>query len=116
MLRPTAIDSAVGSGAIPVANQGRPVACRPVPEPTMIRRADRAHRALRLCCRPACGAPARATLTYHYRRGVAWLDALTAERDPHGYDLCHRHADGLSVPHGWRFDDRRPVASNALVG
>jgi len=49
-----------------------------------------------------------ATLTYQYSRSFAWLDLLSAERDPHGYDLCERHAGRLRVPHGWRLDDRRP--------
>jgi hypothetical protein len=25
------------------------------------------------------------------------------------HDLCERHADGLSVPRGWRLEDRRIV-------
>jgi Protein of unknown function (DUF3499) len=36
-----------------------------------------------------------------------WLDVLVEERDPHGYDLCERHADRLGVPAGWRLADRR---------
>ena len=32
------------------------------------------------------------TLTYQYGRAQVWLDDLTGERDPHGYDLCARHA------------------------
>jgi Protein of unknown function (DUF3499) len=35
------------------------------------------------------------------------LDQLPAERDPHAYDLCRRHAAGLSVPLGWKLSDRR---------
>jgi hypothetical protein len=48
-------------------------------------------------------------LTYHYERGTAWLDALVAERDPHAYDLCQRHADRVGVPVGWRYEDRRAL-------
>ena len=49
----------------------------------------------------------RRHLTYEYRRSHVWLDDLLAERDPHAYDLCRRHADELSVPLGWVLTDRR---------
>ena len=52
-------------------------------------------------------APADATLTYQYGRSLVWLDDLTPERDPHSYDLCQRHTVRLSVPNGWRLEDRR---------
>jgi hypothetical protein len=61
----------------------------------------------RQCSRPGCAEPAVATLTYHYDQGAVWVDELTMEREPHGYDLCARHAARLGVPHGWRLDDRR---------
>ena len=61
----------------------------------------------RQCSRTGCAAPADATLTYQYGRSLVWLDDLATERDPHSYDLCHRHAARLSVPNGWRLDDRR---------
>lgn len=47
------------------------------------------------------------TLTYQYGRAQVWLDDLTGEREPHGYDLCDRHSTKLSVPNGWRLEDRR---------
>lgn len=47
------------------------------------------------------------TLSYQYGRALVWLDDLVPERDPHAYDLCDRHTRRLSVPHGWRVDDRR---------
>jgi hypothetical protein len=62
----------------------------------------------RLCSRPACSEPACATLTYVHATSTAWIDALTPHREPHGYDLCDRHADGASVPRGWQLVDRRP--------
>lgn len=64
---------------------------------------------MRQCSRPTCADPAAATLTYHYAKGVAWLDELTVDRDPHSYDLCWRHASRVSVPHGWRLEDRREL-------
>jgi hypothetical protein len=50
-------------------------------------------------------------LTYDYGRRSVWLDGLAREREPHHYDLCERHADRVSVPHGWHFDDRRHMAT-----
>lgn len=61
----------------------------------------------RLCVRPMCGAPASATLTYHYGSRIAWIDNLDEEPDPHGYDLCERHAARVRPPVGWALDDRR---------
>ena len=67
----------------------------------------------RQCSRTGCAAPASATLQYQYARSLVWLEDLTLERDPHDYDLCDRHAARLSVPNGWRLDDRR--AGHRLV-
>ncbi len=64
----------------------------------------------RQCSRPACAEPATATLAFRYERASAWLDILTPERDPHAYDLCERHAARVSVPRGWRYEDRRHPA------
>jgi Protein of unknown function (DUF3499) len=61
----------------------------------------------RHCSRTGCTSNATVTLTYQYSRSVAWLDTLTRERDPHSYDLCDRHAERLTVPSGWRLEDRR---------
>ncbi len=61
----------------------------------------------RQCSRPTCAEAASATLTYQYAKGIVWVDELSTERDPHGYDLCERHASRISVPHGWRKEDRR---------
>ncbi|MCW4465104.1 DUF3499 domain-containing protein [Glutamicibacter sp. MNS18] len=57
--------------------------------------------ALRLCSRPACREQARATLTYVYADSTAVLGPLATYPEPHCYDLCARHADGLTVPSGW---------------
>lgn len=64
---------------------------------------------MRLCSRTGCSERAEVTLTYHYGRSQVWLDDLFAERDPHAYDMCDRHAARLSVPSGWSLDDRRAV-------
>lgn len=66
-------------------------------------------RSVRQCSRPGCSEPATVTLTYQYGRALVWLDDLLTDRDPHAYDLCERHAARLSVPNGWRLEDRRPL-------
>jgi len=70
---------------------------------------------LRQCSRPGCAEPATVTLTYEYRRARVWLDELSDERDPHGYDMCERHAAGLSVPQGWHVSDRRRTALEYVI-
>jgi len=67
---------------------------------------------VRQCSRTACAEPAVVTLTYEYGRSQVWLDALTAERDPHGYDLCADHAARLSVPVGWHLHVRSGVPAH----
>lgn len=62
---------------------------------------------IRQCSRPGCASPALATLTYQYGQALVWIDVLAAERDPHSYDLCGRHAARVSVPNGWQLVDRR---------
>jgi hypothetical protein len=64
----------------------------------------------RRCARPGCGQPAAATLTYDYEGQAAWLERLSAEPHPMTHDQCEAHADRLSVPKGWRLEDRRIVA------
>lgn len=64
-------------------------------------------RVTRQCSRPTCSETAAATLSYDYGSGEAWIGPLTAERDPHDYDLCRRHADRVRVPYGWSFRDHR---------
>ncbi len=62
----------------------------------------------RQCSRTGCSETSSVTLTYQYAHAQVWLDALSAERDPHSYDLCDRHADRLTAPQGWQVRDRRP--------
>jgi hypothetical protein len=69
----------------------------------------------RQCSRTGCAERAAVTLTYHYGRSQVWLDDLTADRDPHGYDLCRLHAGRLSVPQGWHVADRRRAPNNTLI-
>jgi Protein of unknown function (DUF3499) len=61
----------------------------------------------RACARPACSEAAAATLTYDYQARVTWLDVLAGDRHPMSYDLCAGHAGAMTVPRGWRLEDRR---------
>ncbi len=63
--------------------------------------------AVRTCAKPLCGAPAAATLMYHYGSRTVWLDNLDEEPEPQSYDLCASHAGSITVPVGWALDDRR---------
>lgn len=49
-------------------------------------------------------------MSYDYAGRVAWVDDLTDDAHPHGYDLCWDHADALAVPLGWSRVDRRSDA------
>lgn len=64
----------------------------------------------RQCARPGCAQPAVATLAYDYSSQAAWLDRLSPEPHPMTHDLCQAHAQRLSVPQGWRLEDRRMIA------
>lgn len=70
----------------------------------------------RQCSRTGCALPATSTLSYEYARSIAWLEDLSGERDPHSYDLCERHTGRLSVPNGWRLEDRRSRRELATTG
>jgi Protein of unknown function (DUF3499) len=64
----------------------------------------------RQCARPGCSQPAVATLTYDYGSQAAWLDRLSPEPHPMTHDLCDTHAHRMSVPQGWRLENRRMIA------
>jgi hypothetical protein len=53
-----------------------------------------------------------ATLTYDYQARVTWLDVLAGDRHPMSYDLCAGHAGAMTVPRGWRLEDRRGDAAH----
>ncbi|MFX4272442.1 DUF3499 domain-containing protein [Propionibacteriaceae bacterium Y1685] len=55
----------------------------------------------RRCSRSGCQAKAVQTLTYVYTDSTAVLGPLATRAEPHGYDLCNQHAQGLSAPRGW---------------
>lgn len=55
----------------------------------------------RSCSRVGCRREAEATLTYDYADSLVVVGPLALEVEPHSYDLCHRHAEDLSVPQGW---------------
>ena len=55
----------------------------------------------RPCSKVACHEEAAATLTYVYSDSMVVVGPLSDRVEPHGYDLCARHASALSVPQGW---------------
>ncbi|HEX2381238.1 MAG TPA: DUF3499 family protein [Acidimicrobiales bacterium] len=63
----------------------------------------------RHCAKPGCNTVADATLRYDYGNRNAWVERLSEEPHPTTHDLCERHAASLSVPQGWRLEDRRVV-------
>ena len=77
------------------------------PAPDVSTQMERPLLVSRQCSRSGCAESAAVTLTYNYGRQQVWIDALLPEREPDVYDLCERHADRLSVPHGWHLEDRR---------
>ncbi|WP_285726706.1 DUF3499 domain-containing protein [Psychromicrobium xiongbiense] len=56
---------------------------------------------IRQCSRSGCQQSAVATLTYVYADSTAVLGPLATYAEPHSYDLCGVHAQGLTVPRGW---------------
>lgn len=53
------------------------------------------------CSRVACRSVATMTLTYIYADSMAVVGPLATFSEPHAYDLCLMHGEGLKVPHGW---------------
>ncbi|QAY74558.1 DUF3499 family protein [Agromyces protaetiae] len=63
---------------------------------------------MRRCSRTACPAEAVATLTFDYAESLAVLGPLAFRPEPHGYDLCARHAERTSAPRGWHIVRQTP--------
>jgi len=65
------------------------------------------------CCKPGCGAPTAARLTYDHAAAKAWVDDPGGEG---GWSLCASHADRLRLPTGWTMvDQRQGGASQSLL-
>ncbi|MEN0101680.1 DUF3499 family protein [Curtobacterium sp. RRHDQ66] len=64
---------------------------------------------VRICSKVACGASASSTLTYDYGDSMVVVGPLSTRVEPHGYDLCARHAARLRVPQGWHVIRREPL-------
>lgn len=62
----------------------------------------------RYCSKIGCQEPASGTLTYVYADQEAVVGPLSAQPEPHSYDLCGPHADRLSAPQGWRVVRYKP--------
>jgi hypothetical protein len=67
----------------------------------------------RRCSRTACTATAVATLTYVYADSTAVVGPLATSAEPHTYDLCSLHAEGLTVPRGWATVRHEPEDGSA---
>jgi len=67
----------------------------------------------RPCSKVTCHQEAVATLTYVYSDQMVVVGPLSGVVEPHGYDLCERHASSLSVPQGWEVL-RRVVLGNDI--
>ncbi len=63
---------------------------------------------VRRCSRTACALPAVATLTYVYADRAAVVGPLAVHAEPHCYDLCDDHAQGLTAPRGWEVVRHQP--------
>jgi hypothetical protein len=70
---------------------------------------------LRKCARPTCSAPASTTLSYDYAERIVWLDPMHDDAHPARHDLCGNHARRLSVPNGWRLENRVMVEPGARL-
>ncbi|MDO5049520.1 MAG: DUF3499 domain-containing protein [Actinomycetaceae bacterium] len=57
---------------------------------------------MRACSRPTCNQPAVASLTYDYEEATAVLGPLPAQREPHAFELCDKHATSFTAPRGWQ--------------
>jgi hypothetical protein len=64
----------------------------------------------RLCSKVACQVEATATLTYDYEDSMVVLGPLSPTNEPYSHDLCARHSEQLSVPHGWQ------IVRHAVLG
>lgn len=56
----------------------------------------------RRCSKSNCTERAIATLSYNYGEQLATLTPLQKLQEPHTYDLCQQHSEGLTVPRGWK--------------
>ena len=61
----------------------------------------------RFCERPGCGGAASVSYGIDNDQLIVWIDSAPAVDPARAGTLCRRHADALSVPKGWRIDDRR---------
>ncbi|WP_420368133.1 DUF3499 family protein [Curtobacterium sp. L1-20] len=68
---------------------------------------------VRICSKVACGASAASTLTYDYGDSMVVVGPLSTRVEPHGYDLCARHAATLRVPRGWQVVRREQLRREA---
>jgi Protein of unknown function (DUF3499) len=61
----------------------------------------------RQCARAGCATPAVTTLRFEPTLRQAWLVDLDEAAARTQGDLCHRHAEALVLPRGWKLHDER---------
>ena len=66
----------------------------------------------RQCAWFGCSAVAIATYTFDSSTRTVLLDT-PFDGSARAGELCHRHAQSLSPPRGWRVEDRRPAPASA---
>ena len=77
---------------------------------------------MRQCSKPGCHGHAVATLTYDYANSTVVLGPIATSPEPHSFDFCEAHAEGLTVPRGWevirlqsKFEPAPPSADDLLA-
>lgn len=77
---------------------------------------------MRQCSKPGCRGQAVATLTYDYANSTVVLGPIATSSEPHSFDFCEAHAEGLTVPRGWevirlqsKFEPAPPSADDLLA-
>lgn len=77
---------------------------------------------MRQCSKPGCRGQAVATLTYDYANSTVVLGPIATSPEPHSFDFCEVHAEGLTVPRGWevirlqsKFEPAPPSADDLLA-
>lgn len=69
----------------------------------------------RFCSRSSCQQIAVATLTYDYKQLKARITKLTEIAEPHGWDLCGKHANSTKVPYNWVLEKELTDFSESLL-
>lgn len=65
---------------------------------------------MRRCAKMRCEGDPTSSVALRYADRAVLVRDLDPQHNPNNLDLCHEHANGLTVPVGWdRIDERRPM-------